>query len=132
MYPYSTNMRSCSTIMQLRYHGSIWWNIESKKLHISVADLTWEIFEERFRERFLSPQFREARADEFHTIRQGNMTVDQYEIRFFELRQYSCYDNDDLLLAHHFIRGLKDSIIGEVCMHQPRTLALTVEKARIA
>jgi hypothetical protein len=60
------------------------------------------------------------------------MSVDQYEIRFFELRQYSCYDNDDLLLAHHFIRGLKDSIIGEVHMHQPRTLALAVEKARIA
>ena len=82
-----------------------------------MADLTWEIFEERFRERFLSPQFREARADEFHTIWQGNMTVDQYEIRFFELRQYSCYENDDLLLAHHFIRGLKDSIIREVRMH---------------
>ena len=59
------------------------------------------------------------------------MTVDQYDIRFFELRQYSCYDNDDLLLAHHFIRGLKDSLIGEVCMHQPRTLVLAVEKAQI-
>jgi hypothetical protein len=48
MYPYSTNMRARCAIMQLRDHGSIWWNTESKKLQINVADLTWEIFEERF------------------------------------------------------------------------------------
>lgn len=48
MYPYSTNMRARCVIMQLRDHGSIWWNIESQKLQLSIPDLTWEIFEERF------------------------------------------------------------------------------------
>ena len=43
--------------------------MESEKLHIDVADLTWEIFKERFREKFLSPQYREACTDEFHELK---------------------------------------------------------------
>ena len=56
-------------ITQLREHGSIWWGEESERLGINVADLTWEIFEERFREKFLSPQYREAHIDEFHELK---------------------------------------------------------------
>ena len=43
--------------------------MESKKIHINVADLTWEIFEEMFKEKFLSPQYCEACAIEFYEIK---------------------------------------------------------------
>ena len=59
------------------------------------------------------------------------MTVDQYEKKFLGLKYYLSYRHDDALITQHFVRGLRDSIIGDVHAHQPRTLALFVEKARI-
>ena len=131
LLPYGSNIKARCAITQLRGHGSIWWDGESERLGINVADLTWEIFEERFREKFLSPQYREARIDEFHELKQGFMTVDQYEKKFLGLKQYSSYRHDDALIIQHFVRGLRDTIIGDVRAHQPRTLALAVENERI-
>ena len=59
------------------------------------------------------------------------MIEDQYERWFLGLRQYSNYSYDEVLLTQHFFRGLKDSIIGDVHLHQPRTLALATKKERI-
>jgi hypothetical protein len=106
--------------------------MEKIKLQVSIEDLTWEIFEERFREKFLSNQYCEARADEYHELRQGNSTVEQYERRFFSLRHYAGDPDNDVALTRHFIRGLRDTIAGDVRLHQPSTLALAIEKARIA
>ena len=59
------------------------------------------------------------------------MIVDQYEKKFLGLKQYSSYRHDDALITQHFVRGLRDSIIGDVRAHQPRTLSLVIEKVRI-
>ena len=60
------------------------------------------------------------------------MMVDQFKRCFLRLKQYACYQDDEALLTQHFVRGLKDSISGDVHLHQPCTLALAMEKARIA
>lgn len=36
------------------------------------------------------------------------------------------------MLILHFVRGLSDRIIGEVQMHEPKTLEAVVEKVRLA
>lgn len=59
------------------------------------------------------------------------MMVDQYEKNFLSLRQYSSYWHDEALLTQHLVRGLRDSIIRDVHVHQLRTLAHDVEKERI-
>ena len=60
--------------------------MKSEKLCIDVVDLTWEIFEERFKKKFLSPKYYKDCIDEFNQIKQWNMSVDQYEKRFLGLR----------------------------------------------
>lgn len=47
------------------------------------------------------------------------------------MRQYSSYHYNEVFLTQHFIRCLKDSIIGDVHLHHPRTLFLSTKKERI-
>lgn len=35
------------------------------------------------------------------------------------------------MLIQHFVRGLSDHISGEVWMHEPKTLEVDMEKARL-
>lgn len=58
--------------------------------------------------------------------------MEKYEHRLFELRQYVGIVDDELMLIQHFVRGLSDHISGEVRMHEPKTLEVAMEKARIA
>lgn len=58
--------------------------------------------------------------------------MEQYERRFFELRQYDGYADDEPMLIQHLVRGLNERIGGEVRMHGPKTLEVAVEKARLA
>jgi hypothetical protein len=44
--------------------------------------MSWELFEERFRERYLSEEFMEHRLNEFNAFRQGGRTVPEYKAHF--------------------------------------------------
>ena len=59
------------------------------------------------------------------------MIVDQYEKKFLGLKQYSSYRHDDALITQHFVRDLRDSIIGDVHAPQPRKISLVMERASI-
>ncbi|KAH9307818.1 hypothetical protein KI387_035729, partial [Taxus chinensis] len=72
------------------------------------------------------------RIDEFHDLRQGSMTVVEYESRFLDLLQYVDYMQDEQVRIHRFIRGLNVDLAGAVRIHCPQTLAEAVEKAYIA
>jgi hypothetical protein len=55
------------------------------QLNMAVEDVSWELFEERFRERYLSEEFIERQLNEFNGLRQGGRTVPEYEAHFMEL-----------------------------------------------
>ncbi|XP_059075172.1 uncharacterized protein LOC131875155 [Cryptomeria japonica] len=131
MQPYSSNTKARCAIMHLCDFASTWWRIEERKIGLDITTISWELFLERFRARFLSEHWRQRKADEFHNLRQDRMIVDEYEQRFFELRQYIEIVADETMFVYHFVRGLKDYICREVCMHEPKTLHATIEKARI-
>ncbi|XP_039173555.1 uncharacterized protein LOC120295982 [Eucalyptus grandis] len=50
---------------------------------------TWDAFLRAFNEQYFSKNAREQKMDEFQRLRQGSMTVDQYEVKFAELSQYA-------------------------------------------
>lgn len=64
-----------------------------------INTITWELFLERFRARFLSPQWRQTQADELYALHQYGMTVYQYEHKFYELKQYVGIGNDEAMLV---------------------------------
>jgi hypothetical protein len=69
---------------------------------MAVEDVSWELFEERFRERYLSEEFIERQLNEFNALRQGGRTVPEYEARFMELLRYALHLNTEKLKVNRF------------------------------
>ena len=87
-----------------------------------MSIVTWELFLENFRDRFLPEQWHQQRADEFHSLRQYTMSVAEYERKFYELMPYAGISDSSPLMVHHLIRGLNNWYIGGVKVFQPKTL----------
>lgn len=132
LHSYESNLKARAVVHLLRGTTSTWWRQEEYKCGLEIETLTWEIFTERFRERYLSEHFRQRRVDEFHDLQQKGLSVTQYENKFFELLPYVDYLKDEKLLVNRFIRGLNSGIAGPVRMAAPGSLWVAVEKALIA
>jgi hypothetical protein len=82
-------------IFQLRDSALNWWGNLERQLHLTPDTVSWELFEERFRRKYLPAYYEEQQVGAFHALVQGNRTVEEYEIRFMELVKYVSYmDND--------------------------------------
>jgi hypothetical protein len=80
-------------VFQLKGSALLWWKMLLPQLNMAVEDVSWELFEERFRERYLSEEFIERQLNEFNALRQGGRTVPEYEARFMELLWYAPHLN---------------------------------------
>ena len=63
----------------------LWWKTLLPQLYMAVEDVSWERFEEQFRERYLPEEFIERQLKEFNALRQGGRTMLEYEARFMAL-----------------------------------------------
>jgi hypothetical protein len=72
-----------------------WWGNLERQLHLTPDTVSWELFEEWFRRKYLPAYYEEQQVGAFHALVQGNRTIEEYEIRFMELVKYVLYmDND--------------------------------------
>ena len=85
---FDSNVKARYAITHLELFAATWWQIEEKELGVSMDTVTWELFLENFRDRFLPEQWNQQRADEFHNLRQFTMTVTEYEQKFYELMPF--------------------------------------------
>ncbi|XP_057839807.2 uncharacterized protein LOC131049758 isoform X2 [Cryptomeria japonica] len=58
-------------------------------------------------------------------------SVDQFEHRFYELKQYVGIGNDEVMLVQHFLRGLNDRTSGGVRVFEPASVEVAMAKARL-
>jgi hypothetical protein len=72
---YTSNMKVRMAVFQLKGSALLWWKTLLPQLNMAVEDVSWELFEERFRERYLSEEFIERQLNEFNALRQGGRTV---------------------------------------------------------
>ena len=99
---------------------------------MAIEDVSWELFEEWFRERYLSEEFIERQLNEFNVLRQGGRTVPDYEARFMELLRYAPHLNTKKLKVNRFVFGINDSLHEKVRILMPQTLHDVFQKALIA
>jgi hypothetical protein len=57
---YTSNMKVCMVVFQLKGSAILWWKTLLPQLNMVVEDVSWELFKERFRERYLSDEFIES------------------------------------------------------------------------
>eukprot|EP00253_Pinus_taeda_P003939 PITA_03939 len=127
---YSSSAKTKIVVFQLKESALIWWGNLEKQLHLTSDNAPWELFEERFRTKYLLPYFQQQQARAFHTLIQGNKTVYEYEIRFMELVKYIHYLDSDERQVERFIFGLNPRIRALVSMWKPSSVAEAVECGR--
>jgi hypothetical protein len=93
-------------VFQLKGSALLWWKTLLPQLNMVVEDVSWELFEEWFRERYLSEEFIERQLNEFNALRQGGRTVPEYEAHFMELLWYALHLNTEKLKVNRFVFGL--------------------------
>jgi hypothetical protein len=93
-----------------------------------IEDVSWELFEERFRERYLSDEFIERQLNEFNALRQGSHIVPEYEARFMEFLRYALHLNTEKLKDNKFVFGLNFNIRAKVGILMPRSFHDVVQK----
>jgi hypothetical protein len=118
-------------VFQLKGSALLWWKTFLPQLNMAVEDVSWELFEERFRERYLLEEFIEHHLNEFNALRQGGRTVPEYEACFMELLRYALHLNKEKIKVNQFVFGLNESLRAKVRMLMPQTLHDTIQKALI-
>jgi hypothetical protein len=66
---YTSNVKSHMEVFQLKGSAPLWWKTLLPQLNMAVEDVSWELFEERFQERYLSKEFIERQLNDFNALR---------------------------------------------------------------
>ena len=66
---YSSNMKVCMVVFELKGSTLLWWKTLLTQLNMVVEDVSWELFVEQFRERYLLEEFIEHQLNEFNALR---------------------------------------------------------------
>ncbi|XP_059064910.1 uncharacterized protein LOC131856961 [Cryptomeria japonica] len=70
---------------QLSGEAATWWDNEKSERKLQPRDITWELFLQSFRKRWLPHLFFDKKMTEFHNLTQGGMSVTQYWEKFTNL-----------------------------------------------
>jgi len=70
---------------QLKGVAQVWFNQWKKEKAIDVGPLDWDKFKKDFLDRLFPLEMREVKVLEFINLRQGNMSVKEYTLKFTQL-----------------------------------------------
>ncbi|XP_074351622.1 uncharacterized protein LOC141690746 [Apium graveolens] len=114
----------------LKDEASYWW--ESSKALLERESISWETFLEMFLEKYLPSYMQDQLEMRFMDLRQEDMTVAEYEVKFSELARFVPeYVNTEAKKAKRFQTGLKPRIQSQMVLLKIRTYVVLVQKAMI-
>jgi hypothetical protein len=128
---YTSNMKVCMVIFQLKGSTLLWRKMLLPQLNMVIKDVSWELFEEWFRERYMSKELIECQLNEFNTLQQGGRMVPEYVARFMELLRYAPHLNIEKFNFNKFVFGLNASICVKVRILMPQMLHDVFQKTLI-
>ena len=68
LHEYTSNMKVCMEVFQLKGRTLLWWKTLLPQLNMVVEDVSSELFEEQFWERYLLEKFIERQLNQFNTL----------------------------------------------------------------
>jgi hypothetical protein len=128
----TSSMKVHMVVFRLKGSALLWKKMLLPLLNMAVDDdVSWELFEGRFQERYVSKEFIERHLNEFDALRRGSRMVLEYEAHFMELLRYAPHLNTEKLKVNRFVFGLNDNIRAKVRILMPQTLHDVIQKALI-
>ncbi|KAA3483353.1 Gag-Pol polyprotein [Gossypium australe] len=92
--------------------------------------VTWEFFQSKFRKKYISQRFLDQKHKEFRELKQGQMTVTEYEREFVLLSKYARkYVSTKEIMCKRFIDGLNEDIKLLVGILELKEFVVLVEMA---
>ena len=130
MQDYSGNMKERVSIFNLNGRASIWWEHFKQVKKISERRLKWKQFKKYFKQKYLYDRYYDDKIKEFHELRLGQQTMEEYTNKFLELLRYVRYIKDEKVKVQHFLSGLPQSYKDRIEFYEPRTLEEVIRKAK--
>ncbi|KAL1533106.1 hypothetical protein AAHA92_33038 [Salvia divinorum] len=127
---------SCVTY-QLTGSVEFWWKTKQRTMTRERLDaLTWENFKEEVYDKYIPRSYRKAKEVEFYNLKQGRMTVTEYDRALCDTSRYASEQvNTDEKMAEKFCAGLRHEIrmalasLGRLSYAESLSRALDVEEA---
>ncbi|CAH2812880.1 MAG: hypothetical protein CBHOC_5447, partial [uncultured Caballeronia sp.] len=107
-----------------------WWSVVRNKWERDQTPWNWENFKREFDEKFLPPMIQEKREEEFIKLKQGTMSVADYEAQFTKLAKFAPdFVATDQRRIRRFVQGLNVEIQAALATIPSNTFTEVLEKA---
>ncbi|XP_063938038.1 uncharacterized protein LOC135147914 [Daucus carota subsp. sativus] len=114
----------------LKGEANYWW--ESRKGLEGAGVIQWEKFNELFLEKYFPRYVQDKMEIKFLELKQGNLSVAEYEAKFTELSRFVPeYVDSEIKRAKRFQQGLKQWIRSRIAMFELKEYPAMVQKAMI-
>ncbi|XP_073019365.1 uncharacterized protein [Primulina eburnea] len=121
---------SCAIFLLIKM-ARTWW--DATKISVNVSALKWQEFKDLFYDKYFPRDVRSQKVKEFLELKQGNMSMQEYILKFEEGCQFAPYlASNDIEKGEHFLRGVRAEIKRDVRMSKADSYKEIVEKARMA
>ena len=88
-------MKARVAIFNLSGRASIWWEHHRQVKKINERKIVWKQFQRYFKQKYLSDRPYDDKIKEFHDLRLGQYTMEEYANKFLEHLRYVKYIRDD-------------------------------------
>ena len=92
--------------------------------------MAWKQFKKYFKQKYLSDRYYDDKIKEFHEMKLGQLTMEEYANKFLELLRYVRNIRDDKVKIQHFLSGLPQLYKDRIEFDEPRTLEEEIRKAK--
>ncbi|XP_073017805.1 uncharacterized protein [Primulina eburnea] len=128
---FDDNDRVSCAIFLLTKTARTWW--DATKISVNVSALKWQEFKDLFYEKYFPRDVRSQKVKEFLELKQGNMSMQEYILKFEDGCQFAPYlASNDIKKGEHFLRSVRAEIKRDVRMSKAASYKEIVEKSRMA
>eukprot|EP00253_Pinus_taeda_P011753 PITA_11753 len=131
LYEYDHNLKARLAIFQLQGKATLWWEEVKIVKGVGEQTITWEKFQKYSKERYLTERFYDEKVKEFHDLRLGQQTMDEFITRFTSLLRYVSYIREEKAKVQRFVSSLPLYIRERIEFDNPRTMDEAIRKAKI-
>eukprot|EP00253_Pinus_taeda_P010917 PITA_10917 len=131
LYEYDHNLKARLAIFQLQGKATLWWEEVKIVKGVTEQTITWDNFERYFKERYLTERFYDEKAREFHDLRLGQQTMDEFITCFTSLLRYVPYIREEKAKVQRFVSSLPPYMRERIEFDNPKSMDEVIRKARI-
>ncbi|XP_073049575.1 uncharacterized protein [Primulina eburnea] len=118
---------------QLSRNVLLLWQTTESGLRAQGHTVDWDVFRSRFLDKYFSIAARQKKEKEFEDLRQGSMSVAEYESRYSALLKYVPHIATNVhAKMRHFLKGLKLELFDRVQSNNPVSFEDAVMRAEMA